>query len=454
MSNLTTTQVNTTIALKDLDLSNLDALLEEASSNNSSLAMREELEGNYKSSYTPFVETKIKEERITWGPYLSNKKKQELAAAGQEPHEEVTSAAEHYFVGVRGMIIKVQNGFSLYDPKTQLPLCQTTKLVDKSVIPHNVIVGDRPLEIPLKQIHKNKDNPNEVTQWLEQRPYLELYGSRPPVGVEDPDNYVGEPRTCRSCITAGEHYLGTKEQFADPNAQTPKCNGGGNILFVVFQVGILDSSAALKPGGTAKVRWVDVKDAMLQVERNGQLVQRNEPFVLKVDGLGRSQLSSLGNGQYDLNVVQTGKNCYLPNGVMSWGDYFSKYLHAKNIGEVRKIALGNETVYPVVTEIYTGKLFKPTPQAKNAPVFYPVTDKEVIGRGENLTTKDWLHAALAAYQFEVALSNGAEAQAPQLPGENKSLSPAETVEAPTTEEPEANLSKLKTRSFTAFSMQA
>jgi hypothetical protein len=136
---------------------------------------------------------------------------------------------------------------------------------------------------------------------------------------------------------------------------------------------------------------------MTEVEP-GKLEPMTEPFILKIRGMSKVQHWPIGNGDFERPVKRDSKS-YLPPEIYSWGDYFSKYLHAKRTapGDVRRANLGGNTVYPVVTEVYVGKLARKEFNAEYMPVFSPVRDQEVIAAGRGATPLDWLRAALKAF---------------------------------------------------------
>ncbi len=408
----------TPISLDSLDLDNLEQILAESQDAPESLAMREMGAEEYDASWKAHRATTINSERIVWSWPKTKKEVEELTESGIEIHEEVTRAVEHTFVGLRGIVIGPKYSFQMKDSEGKV-LCGTTCLVDKSYDPPLETKDRYCLEVPINQIHKSKKEPHELTGWLADRPYLELYGSRPPVGT-DPDVKTSERRSCRSCVEAGEHYDGTLEQFLDPKSAIPTCRLDGYVLFAVFQLGILDNSEALK-GGNSKVKWVDVADAQLMKEvKEGQLEPMTEPFILKIRGMSKVQHWPIGNNDFERPVVRTGKSCYLPPEIYSWGDYYSKYLHAKRTapGDVRRANLGGNTVYPVVTDVYVGKLARKEFNAEYMPVFSPVRDPEVISAGRGAAPLDWLKAALGAYQYEVSQTKGVSRPAPALASSN------------------------------------
>lgn len=471
MSELSTQVKSTSPPVKslgELDLSNFKSLIEEAKQSQTSLATSEDFgitEGN--NLWRAHVQTWLgKSDRITWTYPINIEERKKLESTGQGEYEEVsTSAPQHHFVGVRGIVLKTGYGRKLKRPKegdakTMETVCHTTMLENE--ISGQTITDRMPMEVPLGMIHWNKDNPHELNRWLANRPYLKLYGSRPPVGMGD-EAKTSKVRTCAECVAAGDHYIGTLEEFVDPKKSIPKCSLDGYMLFCVFQLGLLDSSQVLQ-GGKVQVKWVDVKDAQLTRQLpDGSTEPRTAPFILKINGLTNVQHWDLGSGNFKRDIVTTGKQCVLPDGakVYSWGEYFNKYLHAKNVSsEPRKLDLSGTTVYPVVTDLVMAKLKNDEYQASHLPVYSPVLDPEVIDRGEGLTQLDWLQAALQCLQYEEALVRGevVSSSPNALPGEapevisNDSSAQAKVIEpAATTNAPAQQAAAPPKTSFAAFS---
>jgi hypothetical protein len=432
MSELAKVGINQS-SLGDIDLSDFDRLIEEAKQSQTSLALSEEhgrtqADPLWKAHVTAYLG---KSDRITW--VYPTTKEERIAAekSGEGIYEEVSpSAAEHHFVGVRGIVLKVSYGRKLNRPKPGTAnefetICHTTALVNEMT--GQTVTERLPMEIPLSQIHHNKDNPHNLTPWLESRPYLKLYGSRPPVGTEEGVK-TNKTRTCAECVAAGEHYIGSLEEFIDSSKSTPKCSLDGNMLFCVFQLGLLDSSQVLK-GGKSQVKWIDVRDAQLTVKRpDGTMEERTTPFIIKIAGLSSVQHWELGSGKFKRDIVTTGKNCYLPENAKlhSWGEYFNNYLHAKAGGEIRALDIKGNTVYPVVTDLMMAKLKNDEYQASHLPVYTPVLDPDVISRGEGLSQLDWMKAALQCLQYEQDLvKNGSAQTSPDaLPGEAPAVLPS------------------------------
>jgi len=356
---------------------------------------------------------KFREEKLTWKLPTSAAER----AEGKQSPQEVLPIPDHQFVAIRGIPLGFHYGFSLTDGTGEdfKIHCTTTK-VEELLGENSRTIEDRfPLEFPLSRVYQKKAEPNQPNNWFGNNPHIRLYGSRPPVGM--PETYSGPPRLCQDCVLAGEHYIGTEEEFKSA-VQTPTCRMSGYLLFAVTHLGIQDPSELMQDpvNGKIRVEWRSVKDAKLTTEVDGQRVPLDRPFILKIEGLGSSQQSSIGPGQYDWSVeTQADTNTsILPAGekLYSAGDFF-KYINDPQFIGIRNRKLkGGRLAYPVVTEVYTGKLKEEKNGSKYIPVFRPVTDSSVIANGMNLEPQDWLISALQTLQYERSLINSNDALPP------------------------------------------
>ena len=183
-------------------------------------------------------------------------------------------------------------------------------------------------------------------------------------------------RSCLDCIKCGEHFEG--DDIGADNVQ--RCRPDGQLLFVVFEVGIKNVTAHNEDpiSNPITIDWVPVSEAGIN-SYTGQSL--NQPFVIRVQGLGSSQLSSIGTKDFDLPVILPSqikanrpKDCFLPDdNVLSTLDYYN-YLNNKNATDGRRgVEKGTgKSLYPVMTEIYMAKLAKKTATKDYIPVFRPL----------------------------------------------------------------------------------
>ena len=355
----------------------------------------------------------LKTNKIDWEIPTSKKQREE---AGISKLSEVTAHPDHHFCAIRGMIVRFEYGATLIDntnPSNPNVVCQTTKLVEYLEDQDRVTNSKTPLRFPFYQMHKSKDFPHQITTFLE-KPNMKLYGSRPPVGIEEGASF-SEFRTCKSCVEAGEHYLGSSVEAFKKQGDIPKCSMNGFIVFCVFQVGRYDTSDLLD-GGSAKIKWLNIKDANLYTVINGVKKHLTRPFILKLNGLTKSQHSSIGDGEYDRQLGTL--DSFLPpkETLYSLGDYY-KYLHDPRAKRYRVLKGGNELAFPVVTELHLVPLKTEKYQSSHIPVFHPVTDVNVVSAGASWTPQDWLKVALAVEKLEVQAAKGEaeEIELPELP---------------------------------------
>lgn len=363
----------------------------------------------YDNSWRAHRVARFNSERLNWIWPSTAKEREE----GKARPAELSQIPDHHIVGVRGVPVEIRYGFKLStgtgtDSKT---ICQTTKIEELLGERSRVIEDRYPLEVPIKRVHKKKEEPNEPNPWLVDNPHIRLYGSRPPIGT--PENATfGRPRTCMECVTAGEHYIGTEDEFKNKR-ETPVCRMDGYMLFCVMEVAILDYSELLDDpaAGRMKVKWKKIVDANISTTvKNGDRKKIDRPIILKVQGLGLSQHSPIGNNPYELplQLPSESNQSWLPeNGsFMSMGDYY-KYINDPRFYGTRHRKLKNQRLaYSQVTEIYLGKLKAKTYNSDYIPAFRAVVEEDIISAGGDLTAQDWMITALQVLQTEKAEVSG------------------------------------------------
>lgn len=344
-------------------------------------------------------------DKIVWEYPMSNKAKEEAAAKGVLTHVEVTQG--HYITALRGIPIEFQYGAALGDGREKdnfKPICNTTRAVYHLGEHSTDISSKEPLRFPFGQVHQSKKEPHTFNRMLD-KDYLELYGSRGPVGLPEGAPFT-TPRTCRSCVQAGEHYLGTAEEFTNPERKDiPKCSMRGNLLFAVLEIGLLDTSGTLD-GLPSVIKWVSIADAKLRtmdgVEEGGKPVPLTRPFIIKLEGLSKAVHNPIGRGSFENNIT---KQSYQPDEIYSAGDYFEYLRDPKYRGSRSKILKSTgDVVFPVVTEIHAGIKPKIDNNATHMPVFHPVTTLDKLP--SDSPWKDALRLALQIRHLEVEVANG------------------------------------------------
>jgi hypothetical protein len=398
----TSTEAPDFSSIYDLDLTNTDELFDDSSDYvPASLASQKVYDVSWKAHRT----VKFNSERLNWVWPATRKEIEEKTARPQE----LSQIPDHHIVGVRGVPVKIQYGFSLStgtgsETKT---LCYTTR-VEEMLGNNSRVIEDRmPLDVPLRRINKRKAEPNEPNPWLLENPHVKLYGSRPPVGLPDNASY-SKPRLCVDCVHAGEHYIGTEEEFIS-GKEIPTCRMNGTMLFCVMEVGILDYSELLEDPaeGRMKITWKKLADANISTTNSkGERVKIERPIMLKIQGLGLSQHASIGNGEYDWQVIlpEDSNQCWLPQGgqFMSMGDYY-KHLHDPRFYGIRHRKLKNQQLaYSQVTEVFLGKLKAKKFNMDYIPVFRAVTEPEIIEYEEGITAQNWMLTGLQILQLEKA----------------------------------------------------
>lgn len=444
MSELATQQSATefkSIYEVDLNVSNVEELFDDSSSYvpQALQAAPKQYDPTWKAHRT----VRFNKDRVEWRLPISSKEIEE----GKKPITEVFPTPDHHFIAIRGIPLGFQYGFRMNEGSDgeSRTVCYTTK-VEELLGENSRTIEDRyPLEVPIKRVNKKKDEPNTPNPWFLNNQHIRLYGSRPPVGHPEGAAF-NTPRTCVECVMAGEHYIGTEEQFKDPSANIPTCRMDGYLLFAVFELGVMDASEMLHNpvDGRINVVWKKVADANLTTEINGKRVPLDRPFILKIQGMTLAQHSSIGTGKYDMDVLlpkDTNQSSLPTEGeLLSAGDYYN-YINDPNYFGVRSRKLkGNKLGYLQVTEIHVGKLRKTRYNSDYIPVFHPVTDPQVIDAGQGWTPAHWLQQALNAVQFERALVLGNVIPDEALPAAAKqeaiapAAEPAPTATKKTTKE--------------------
>ena len=341
--------------------------------------------------------------KIEWSHPVSAKVRDEAKAKGTPLHTEVTQA--HYITALRGLPLEFQYGAALVDGRDKdnfKPICNTTRAVEHLGERSTDVTDKQPLRFPFGQVHQSKKEPHTYNRVLD-KDYLVLYGSRGPIGLAEGEAF-STPRTCKSCVEAGEHYIGTEEQFLDPEINIPKCGKKGSLLFAVFEIGLLDTSGELD-GLPSKIEWVSIADAKLRtmegVEEGGKPVPLVRPFIIKLEGLSQVVHSSIGTNKYETNILN---KPYQPDEIYSVGDYFEYLRDSKYRGQRSKVLKSTgDVVYPVITEIHAGEKFKLEYNATHMPVFHPVTTLDKLPADS--PWKDALRLALQIRKLEVEVAN-------------------------------------------------
>jgi hypothetical protein len=458
------TQIIDNNSIYDLDLDNIV----EDDSGYVPAALSKGGREKYDKTWSAHRQTKIgKHCYISWR-FPSTKKQRD---AGAVPPEELNDYnPKHKVVAVRGIVVGYNFGFQLSEGEgaSSKVVCRTTKLIEHTPKGDIVTNGNRPLTFPVSQIHKSKASPTELNNRLQG---FDLYGSRGPVGSNSEDK-VTTTRTCQECVAAGENYIGTPDQFSSTKLNIPKCSMSGELLFVVFQLGIEDFSELLEDpvNGKGKVRWSAIGDCDIQtLDGDGNSVKLDRPFVLRLDGITKTQLWSIGKGQYDRPVLlpdSGSSKCILPArrddkggyALYTCGDYFD-YLNDSRFYGTRAKVWNGVAVYPVVTELYSGRLKENQYQSDFIPVLSPVdpdAEQDIVSAGIDWTPNDWVKTALRVVKAERDAANSdsnfVEFQAPQLTAvDTKQLESA--TSATSTAKPKAPTAQLGSNAFSSFKVE-
>lgn len=345
-----------------------------------------------------------------------------------------------YVVAVRGIPLEMMwtTSWTKQDAAgNYYAFCRANKLVEKLPGKVRVTNESHPVKEPFKMMHKSKKEPTSLNYFWQNNSHLELFASR----CVDKENGTYEERSCMTCVRNGEHFEG--DDIGAPNVQ--KCRPSGEMLFVVYELGIKDSSAFNDDPieNPININWVSVKEANVRSFDGGKL---DRPFVIRMKGLGSSMMSDIGSGDYDLPVIlpshfkpKQPKKYFLPeDNVLSVQQYY-RYLHdSKARDDRRAIEKTGKSLYPVMTEIYMAELHKKTATKDYIPVFRPVA----VGRNtefNGLPLAQYVKTAKAVLKHEALLASGdltnLDTQSLPESGNNKQLTAAVAVESKTDNQP-------------------
>lgn len=354
-----------------------------------------------------------KSELIEWTIPLSKAEKN----AGKRANELNTLNPKHQILGLRGIPIKFEYGLGAKDEAGRFA-CQTIKLIEH-LDEDRETVGLQPLKKYVERVYYSKDKPNKPSFFFENHPHLDLYAQRryknePTINEngekEDPKfPYRWETRRCLDCIAKQEYTYKEDED----SKEALSCRPVGSLLYAVFEVGIKDSTKHLESDvdHPVDIRWISVKDLEVK-DLQGDEGPLNRPFIVRLEGLGSSQLSKIGTGEWDLPVKLPShfkpnepKTYFLPDdNVMSTKEFYDFLHERRGVGRV-DFSVSGSALYSVFTELYIAELSTQKGNKDFAPVFRPVViGKETEYNGRKI--RDYVREAYSVMKFEAELSQG------------------------------------------------
>lgn len=359
-----------------------------------------------------------KKEDIVW-TYPVSKKDKEQNLTGEEIRPDTYD--EHKFVAVRGIVLGFYWGSSVEGTHNSnfKTVCQTSGLIEHLPTGNRKTIGDYPIKIPFKQMHKDKDHTNEPSYFFTNNPHLDPIATRYDANLFEKAKETGDwsiyyksgqERRCLECISKGEN------KFVMDDGEK-LCAPQGYMLMVVYQLGRQDKTRHKEEEfeNPIDINWVDVADAGITDYKGDPL---DRPFVLRIDRIKKSMLSNVGSGKFDIPVKlpkdfaggRQRKNYYLPNdSVMSCGQ-LHQWLHAKGTGEERtKMHKKGFPVYPVIVEMYTGKLQQTTYSKDYHPVFN-IAPLDKSNCFNAIHIDQYVSTALTIARLEAAAAEGKEAE--------------------------------------------
>jgi len=415
------------VDLEDLFASEDDiAELRASGSLDQTVYIQESKGGNYDNSWRYHRQLSFGDSDIFVWEMPLNK---EQVEQGYRAKEININNPKHQVVAIRGIPIQFgwtpnwSKKFTTPDGKEQFySFCKGTKLVNHET--GTVWEESHPIKMPVSRMYVGKKRSNELAFTWQNNPHLEVFATRTikTAGQED----VIEHRSCMDCVKNNQHFDG---DINAPNVD--KCSISGELLFAVFELGIKDATNHLDDPATnfIDVNWVSVADAGIKGYDNKEL---DKPFILRVRGLGSSQLQDIGKGQYDMDVVlpsqykpnQDKDTCLPDDNVLSTKQYWEWLHNKKEKGRVAVEKGTGRNLYPVITEVYLGKLAA-TQNTKNyAPVFRPVAVGATT-EYSGLKIAEYVRTAKACLMHEEALAKGQSFEFKAItPSESKALSAA------------------------------
>ena len=331
--------------------------------------------GGYDRSYTFHRFVKFgQSDRFEWKKPLSKA----LKEAGYSEEELLSSDPNQHVVAVRGIPISFNYGFRYARNNGKETVCQTYKLIEKlSNGTERVTNSQNPLKMPIKSAFWSKNKPDHLNWVLERNPQLDLHAKRLEMvtSVDANGKEVVEKKwndiRCADCVAQQMYREGTDS-----------CGSNGYLLFCVYEVGIKDCKDHINDPikNPPLIRWLPITEAGLRAWNNEPL---NHPFIVRLEGLGASQLNDVGpdKTKYQIPVIlpsqqaraNARKTCYLPDdNVMSAGQFYN-WLTAQNAADGRSdMSKNGNRLFTTITELYIAELHETVATKKFFPVFRPI----------------------------------------------------------------------------------
>lgn len=386
-----------------------------------------------------------KTELINWSVPLTKEEKKERTGQELNPNK-----AAHQFVAVRGIPIMFQYGaqLSISDGSNTKTVCRTKALVEHMATGDRTTKGTQPLKTPISRMHFSNKEYTRPFYFFEKNKHVELIAER-----YDQESETWVERKCLDCISQGEHFIGDIAK-----SESPRCRPNGSLLFCVYELGVKDTDAHEEDdiNNPITIKWVSVDEANIRQEDGTPL---NRPFILRLRGLGASQLAKIGTGKYDIPVVlpshmkpNQAKTCYLPDdNVMSTQEFYDWLTDKKGFGIRHRVTGNGNLVFTAMTELYSGQLTETRYNSNYCPVFRPVKLEE--GNTWNgIRIEEYVKGAIAIMQHEAAASQGSTNNLELTPSttEQKAIASSEVKEDNGTVTPSKSTSKTSDKAKQAF----
>lgn len=383
----------------------------------------------YDKSYLHHRQCKFKDDTaITWSRAVPK----EVKDAGITAYPtEITP--KYRVVGVRGIPFKFEFGFGIggmletlvkgkegIKPQKIFP-CKTKAVLNLDN--DTKVTSDRPLNRPATQLHKDKNNVSTLNPYFPWQ-HKSLIANKFDFESQE---WMPKPKSCQECISEGAWFITSYKDETDTTQykwggdlanviQGGKCSLTGDLLFFVTQIGIdvIDSPHYEDDPVTypREVKWVLPEDLKMKDRDKGA---QTGPFILRLEGLGKSLVSKFGDGTWDLSVKLPSmyketeeKTYYIPDDNVMSAYELNQFLYDKDATERRIVTQGSgKTLFPVYAEMYFAPL-KEAQASKSVTPAFRIIDVGIEKIVEGITMKEYLKAAIAVYSKEVAEAEGEE----------------------------------------------
>lgn len=294
-------------------------------------------------------------------------------------------------LGLRGIVLSIGGGFSLYNSEKQQNICSTVA------------------------IHPNKGRPVEGTYPIPALPYSPVkYGT---TNTPDPLVELFNPqgsrmKSCVECVRSGEHvntYVDSKGQ-----QQVDQCGLGTNVLFYVKEIGV--AKVKLRERKT-EIIWTPLTDVV--DEENNAIFKK--PIIVRIAISRAMATSNIKAGSNKIQVPTLSNGGYVPEDYNGLSPFRAR-LFKSGLAQSDKV---RNIIYTPIVELYSAQpleAYKANVSQMTAavPVFTLCKDKDKVAQ-----TREWLQDAWKLYDEEI--ENGSSADLNTLVSMSDTSEPSQTT---------------------------